>query len=87
MPRCQDVKMSRCQDAKMIHVREIFRVQKLLPSLLTFHHPLVAMPSSAQMDLANRALCFALRHPPKGQPKVKFDDIIKLVKKQECLSE
>lgn len=34
------------------------------------------------MDVANRALCYALRHPPKGQPKTPLKDIIKMVKKK-----
>ena len=37
----------------------------------------------ARMDISNRALCFALRHPPKGQKKMKFDDIQKLVRKTD----
>jgi hypothetical protein len=34
---------------------------------------LLTMPASdAKMDLANRALCFAYRHPPPGQKKVPY---------------
>ena len=33
--------------------------------------------SSSQMDLANRAMCHALRNPPPGVKKTKFKDIIK----------
>ena len=40
-------------------------------------------PSTAQMDLANRALCFALRNPPKGTPKTPYDDILLLVRKTD----
>ena len=36
-----------------------------------------------QMDVANRALCFALRNPPLGVAKRKFCDIVKLVKKTD----
>ena len=35
------------------------------------------------MDLRSRALCFALRHPPEGQKKMKLEDIQKLVKKTD----
>jgi hypothetical protein len=39
----------------------------------------------AQMDLANRALCFALRFPPKGVKRTPIDEIIKqkLVRKTD----
>ena len=39
--------------------------------------------STAQMDLSNRALCFALRNPPKGMPKTPYKDIRKLVRKTD----
>ena len=35
------------------------------------------------MDLANRALCYALRHPPNGMSKAKYKDIAKVVKKRD----
>ena len=37
----------------------------------------------AQMDDTNRALCYALRNPPKGTKPMKFTDIIKKVKKTD----
>ena len=30
--------------------------------------------STARMDVANQALCHALRNPPPGHPKVSFKD-------------
>jgi hypothetical protein len=36
----------------------------------------------ARMDERNRALCWALRHAPKGKP-TKFSDIAKLVRKMD----
>ena len=39
--------------------------------------------TSAKMDLANRALCFAYRNPPKGMPKMKYEDLQKLVRKTD----
>ena len=35
-----------------------------------------------QMDLANRALCYAYRNPPAGVEKTALKDIVKLVKKK-----
>ena len=35
------------------------------------------------MDLANRALCYALRHPPNGMSKANYKDIAKVVKKKD----
>jgi len=35
--------------------------------------------SDAKMDLANRALCFAYRHPPPGQKKVPYEVIAALM--------
>ena len=37
----------------------------------------------AQMDMANRALCYALRNPPKGTKKTKYSDIVKVVRKKD----
>ncbi len=37
----------------------------------------------ARMDLANRALCFQYRNPPKGQTKMPFTQIRKLVRKTD----
>ena len=34
-----------------------------------------------QMDDEGRAMCYALRNPPKGYKKVKLKDIAKLVRK------
>ena len=39
--------------------------------------------SFARMDLANRALCFTLRHPPKGQKKMPYSQIRDLVVKTD----
>ena len=41
--------------------------------------------TSSQMDMANRALCYALRNPPPGVEKTKLCDIVKqkLVKKMD----
>ena len=39
--------------------------------------------TTAQMDLANKALCFALRNPPKGYEKVPYTDILKVVRKED----
>jgi hypothetical protein len=39
--------------------------------------------SDAQMDIANRAICFTLRNPPKGQKKVPYKDILKVVRKTD----
>ena len=36
----------------------------------------------AQMDLANKAICFAMRNPPKGHSKMPYKDIQKLVCKK-----
>ncbi len=36
------------------------------------------------MDEKNRALCYALRNPPKGATKMKYADIAKLVRKKDC---
>ena len=36
----------------------------------------------ARMDLKNRALCYALRHPATGKP-TKYTDIVKLVQKTD----
>ena len=41
--------------------------------------PMVA--SSAKMDVANKAICWAMRNPPKGVTKMKYHEIVKLVKK------
>ena len=44
---------------------------------------MVKAPSTSQMDVANRALCYTLRNPPPGVKKTKLCDIVKqkLVKK------
>ena len=39
--------------------------------------------TTAQMDLANKALCFALRNPPTGYEKVPYTDILKVVRKED----
>ena len=39
--------------------------------------------STAKMDLANRALCFALRNPPEGTPKTPYNKIRELVRKTD----
>ena len=40
--------------------------------------------STAQMDDANRAMCYALRHPPaRGAKPMKYKDIRKLVRKTD----
>ena len=47
---------------------------------------LSAMPrnaTSAKMDVANQAMCYALRNPPKGGKPTKHTDIIKLVRKKD----
>lgn len=41
------------------------------------------MPKVARMDDVNRALCFALRNPPKGEKKRSYTDIRKLVRKKD----
>ena len=43
------------------------------------------MPTDAKMDLKNRALCFALRHPAKGGARVPLHTIVqkKMVKKTD----
>ncbi len=37
----------------------------------------------AKMDMVNKAMCYALRHPPAGGKKVAYNDIIKMVKKSD----
>ena len=37
------------------------------------------------MDLANKALCYALRNPPPGQKKAPYKDILKVVVKTDGL--
>jgi len=37
--------------------------------------------STAQMDDANRGICYALRHPPDGSKPTKLEDIQKIVRK------
>jgi len=39
--------------------------------------------SVAKMNDANRAMCYALRFPPKGGKPMKYDDIRKLVRKTD----
>ena len=41
------------------------------------------MPSSAKMNIANRAMCWALRNPPKGIKVTKLGDIRKSVRKTD----
>jgi len=40
-------------------------------------------PAVAQMDLANKAICYAMRNPPKGHSKMPYKDIQKLVCKKD----
>ena len=40
-------------------------------------------PIVAQMDLANKAICYAMRNPPKGHSKMPYTDIQKLVCKKD----
>ena len=40
-------------------------------------------PTVAQMALANKAICFAMRNPPKGHSKMPYKDIQKLVCKKD----
>jgi hypothetical protein len=40
-------------------------------------------PIVAQMDLANKAICYAMRNPPKGHIKMPYKDIQKLVCKKD----
>ena len=47
-------------------------------SYILLSHLLSVEQMSNQMDLRNRALCFALRHPPAGTPKTKLEDIVRL---------
>ena len=42
-----------------------------------------AMPTNAKMDLANRAMCYALRNPPKGVKVTKCEDIRDYVRKTD----
>ena len=52
----------------------------LLPGALDFACQLLGnMPDMAQMNAANRAICFALRNPPPGEKKTKLCDIRKIV--------
>jgi hypothetical protein len=37
----------------------------------------------AKMDIVNKAICYAMRNPPKGTKKTKYIDIAKLVKKTD----
>ena len=39
------------------------------------------MPDMVQMDNANKAICFALRNPPKGKKRTPLKDIRKIVRK------
>ena len=39
--------------------------------------------STAQMDEANRGMCYALRHPPDGSEPMKYVEIQKLVRKTD----
>ena len=39
--------------------------------------------TTAQMDLPNKAICYAMRNPPKGQKKMPYYDIVKLVFKTD----
>ena len=43
----------------------------------------VNMSSTAQMDDATRAMCYALRHPGRGHKPMKYADIRKVVKKTD----
>ena len=40
-------------------------------------------PIVAQMDLANKAICYAMRNPPKGHSKMPYKDILKLFCKKD----
>ena len=39
--------------------------------------------TSSQMDTANRAMCYALRNPPRGQRPTPYKEIQKVVRKQD----
>ena len=39
--------------------------------------------TTAQMDQPNKAICYAMRNPPKGQKKMPFHDIVELVFKTD----
>ena len=39
--------------------------------------------TSAKMNLANQAICFAMRNPPSGKPKMPYSDILKMVSKTD----
>ena len=39
--------------------------------------------SAAKMNAANRAMCYALRNPPRGAKPTKYKDIQKLVRKTD----
>lgn len=39
--------------------------------------------TKAQMDLPNKAICYAMRNPPNGSPKMKFKDLLKMVCKTD----
>ena len=43
----------------------------------------VTMSSTAQMDEATRAMCYALRHPGRSHKPMKYKDIRKVVKKTD----
>ena len=39
--------------------------------------------SKAQMDLPNKAICYAMRNPSDGSPKMKYKDLAKMVRKTD----
>ena len=39
--------------------------------------------TTAKMDLQKRAICYAMRNPPKGHPRMSFTDLRKIVRKTE----
>ena len=39
--------------------------------------------TTAKMDLQNRAICYAMRNPPKGHPRMSFTDLRKIVRKTD----
>ena len=39
--------------------------------------------TTAQMDLVNQAICYAMRNPPRGKPKMAYKDIMKMVAKTD----
>ena len=39
--------------------------------------------TTAQMDLVNQAICYAMRNPPREKPKMAYKDIMKMVAKTD----